>query len=142
MKRCVLSIGSIRSLFPNIFQVDRELWATLANMLKRKGFQTPAEFIQHIILPAYEKRRLKIECHSYFDYVIWNWIDYLMPYIFPGLKNHSKHRSFRLEKKNNNIYFWYKENSLSPNWIGYQGSLTEGMYPFKDRINPMLKSLH
>ena len=43
-------------------------------------------------------------------------------------------------KETTSVYFWYKENSLSLNWIGYQGSLTKGMYQFKHRINPIFKS--
>lgn len=112
----------------NTIQVDRELWATIAKKLRKYGFQVPDDFVKNVILKAYKKRKhLKIVTHEFNEYLVWNFKALLNEYIYEDLHGHSKYRSYRFELDNEKQpVFWYKDNALSTQWLGYQGSTFEG----------------
>ena len=61
------------------YQVDCDLWARLANMLKIIGFATMPELIKLVIIRAYKNRVVNVVTHLYDSYVIYRWKTYFEP---------------------------------------------------------------
>ena len=95
------------------------------------GFSHMAEFIDNIIIPAYDHRLVNIVTHTYDSYIILAWKNYFDRFMHAGLKYHSHWRAFKFTPTgDNDVQLFFKADATSEAWVGYNGSFTEGMFIF------------
>jgi hypothetical protein len=110
--------------------VDRDLFAIIACMLFKMNILDHAHFVDHFLPRAFSSNSRTPSVTPMGDIRIWDWKRYFANYLVPLLTNHSFWRSFKWVKVGARVLMFYKENALSPTWIGYDQSLVEGKFLF------------
>jgi hypothetical protein len=106
-------------------KVDRDLFARIATALSRVDVQIPAHFSDTLVPRAFSRVQMPV-VHA--RPVIFDWKEAMKPLGIPRIHNIMSYRSFQFVKKDDHVLLYYKQNSLSPIWLGIDGTPDEGLH--------------
>ena len=89
------------------------------------GVEIPSDFWEYL-LPSAFKQKETPTVHT--RPIVFDWKEALKPFMPAKMNNIMSYRSFRFVKEDGKVLLYYKQNSLSPLWLGEGGSPDEGIY--------------
>lgn len=106
-------------------KVDRDLFATIGTLKKMKNCQTPAKFPK-FVLKGFRKSPRKPSFRK--DPIFWDWKSFFGEEI-RQLENLASFRAFliKCDELDQPVLF-YKKNILELTWLGFEGSLRQGIF--------------